>query len=407
MRVNAIVAGVGMTAFGKHLDKSIKWLGGQAVLEAIQDARIRPEEIEAAYVGNCAAGLVTGQESIRGQVVLSSIGLGKFPIINIENACGSGSTALNQAAMMVSAGYYDVVLVLGFEKLFHENKMLSYSAFNGAIDVEERERFMAQMTHGQSAGESAGSGQNRSMFADFYGVLAREYMASHGTDIRHFAMITEKASQYGALNPRAQFQKVTSVEEVLAQPLIVDPLRRPMICPLGDGGAAAILVSERKARQLGIQKPVRIVSSVVHSYFEHPDGAAENVTSLSIAEAYREASVGPEDLSLVELHDSSVVTEMLTYEHLGLCKAEDVRRFVEDGDARLGGRMPVNPSGGLLRKGHPVGATGVAQLAELTWQLQGRAGQRQIANARIGLAHNGGGSLGNETAVMNITIVQR
>ena len=403
MRVNAIVAGVGMTPFGKHLDKSIKWLGGQPVLEAIQDAGIRPEDIEAAYVGNCAAGLVMGQESIRGKVVLSSIGLGKFPIINIENACGSGSTALNQAAMMVSAGYYDVVLVVGFEKLFHENKMVSYSAFNGAIDVEERDKFMAAMT----AGQSEGSGQNRSMFADFYGVLAREYMASHGTDIRHFAMITEKASQYGALNPRAQFQKVTTVEEVLAQPVIVDPLTRPMICPLGDGGAAAILVSERKARQLGIQKPVRVVSSVAHSYFEHPDGAAENVTSLSIADAYREASVGPEDLSLVECHDSSVVTEMLTYEHLGLCRAEDVRRFVEEGDARLGGRMPVNPSGGLLRKGHPVGATGVAQLAELTWQLQGRAGKRQVAGARVGLAHNGGGSLGNETAVMNITIVQR
>ena len=405
MRVNAIVAGVGMTPFGKHLDKSIKWLGGQPVLEAIADAGIRPEDIEAAYVGNCAAGLVTGQESIRGQVVLSSIGLGKFPIINIENACGSGSTALNQAALMVSAGYYDVVLVVGFEKLFHENKMVSYSAFNGAIDVEERERFMAAISSGE-AGQNAGSGTKRSMFADFYGQLARDYMVSHGTDIRHFAMITEKASVHGSLNPRARFQKVTSVEEVLAQPVIVDPLTRPMICPLGDGGAAVILVSERKARQLGIAKPVRMVSSVVHSYFEHADGAADTVTSLSIAAAYREASVGPEDLDLVELHDSSVVTEMLTYEHLGLCTAEEVRGFVESGAARLGGRIPVNPSGGLLRKGHPVGATGVAQIAELTWQLQGRASQRQVAGARIGLAHNGGGSLGNETAVMNINILQ-
>ncbi len=406
MRVNAIVAGVGMTPFGKHLDKSLKWLGGQPVLEAIADAGIHANEIEAAYVGNCAAGLVTGQESIRGQVVLSSIGLGKFPIINIENACGSGSTALNQAAMMVSAGYYDVVLVLGFEKLFHENKMVSYSAFNGAIDVEERERFMAAIAAGQTEGAGTGAGSTRSMFADFYGQLARDYMATHGTDIRHFAMITEKASFHGSLNPRAQFQKTTTVEEVLAQPVIVDPLTRPMICPLGDGGAAVVLVSERKARQLGIAKPVRIVSSVVHSYFAHPDGAAETVTSLSIAEAYREASIGASELDLVELHDSSVVTEMLTYEHLGLCKAEEVRGFVESGAARLGGRIPVNPSGGLLRKGHPVGATGVAQIAELTWQLQGRAGARQVAGARLGLAHNGGGSLGNETAVMNINILQ-
>ena len=267
MRVNAIVAGVGMTPFGKHLDKSIKWLGGQPALEAIQDAGISPAEIEAAYVGNCAAGLVTGQESIRGQVVLSSIGLGKFPIINIENACGSGSTALNQAAMMISAGYYDVVLVVGFEKLFHENKAISYSAFSGAIDVELRDRFMATNT----AGQDEGSGTKRSMFADFYGVLARQFMASHGTELRHFAMVSAKNSVHGSLNPRAQFREAISVEEVLAQPVIVDPLTRPMICPLADGGAAVVLVSERKARALGIHRPVRIVASVVNSYFEHPD----------------------------------------------------------------------------------------------------------------------------------------
>ncbi|QDX82462.1 thiolase [Denitratisoma sp. DHT3] len=403
MRVNAVVAGVGMTPFGKHLDKSIKWLGGQAVLDAIKDAGIRPEEIEAAYVGNCAAGTVTGQESIRGQVVLSSVGLGKFPIINIENACGSGSTALNQACMMVSAGYYDVVLVVGFEKLYHENKAISYAAFNGAIDVEERDKFLAQM----SAGQSEGSGTSRSMFADFYGVLAREFMASHGTSIEHFAMVSAKTSFHGSLNPRAQFQNAMTVEEVLAQPVIVDPLTRPMICPLADGGAAAVIVSERKARQLGIAKPVRVVSSVVHSFFEHPDGAAENVTSLSIEEAYYEAGVGPKDLSLVELHDSSVVTEMLTYEHLGLCKPEEIAGCVERGDFRLGGRLPVNTSGGLLRKGHPVGASGVAQLCEVTWQLQGRAGQRQVEGARVGLCHNGGGNLGNDTAVMNITIAMR
>lgn len=403
MRLSAVVAGVGMTTFGKHLDKSIKWLGGQPALEAIRDAGIDPEEIEAAYVGNCAAGIVTGQESIRGQVVLSSIGLGKFPIINIENACGSGSTALNQAAMMISAGYYDVVLVVGFEKLFHENKAITFSAFGGAIDVEARDAFMAANT----AGQSAGSGTKRSMFTDFYGVLAREYMASHGTQLRHFAMVSAKNSVHGSLNPRAQFQKAVTVEEVLAEPVIVDPLTRPMICPVADGGAALVLVSERKARRMGIHRPVRIVSSVVHSYFEHPDNSPENVMSISIDEAYHDAGVGPRELSVVELHDSSAVTELLTYEHLGLCRADEVIEFLEHGESSLGGRIPVNTSGGLLRKGHPVGATGVAQLAEITWQLQGRAGARQVQGARIGLCHNGGGSLGNDTAVMNITIAMR
>jgi acetyl-CoA acetyltransferase len=391
-----------MTPFGKHLDKSMKWLGGQPVLQAVKDAGLDLSDIEAAYVGNCAAGIVTGQESIRGQVILSSIGLGKIPVINIENACASGSTALNQACMMVSAGYYDVALVLGVEKLYHENKAISYAAFAGAVDVEERDKFLAEM----SAGQSGGSGTKRSMFADFYGVMARQHMALYGSTIEHFAMISAKNSYHGSLNPKAQFKQELTVAEVLAQPVIVDPLTRPMICPLADGGAAAVIVSERKARQLGIKKPVRVVASVLHSYFDHAPGG-ENVTSICIDEAYYEASVGPEDLDLVELHDSSAVTEMISYPHLRLCAEDEAIKMLEDGEFRLGGRIPVNTSGGLLRKGHPVGASGVAQLVELTQQLQGRCGARQVEGARVGLAHNGGGTIKDEVAAMNITVVMR
>lgn len=403
MRVNAVIAGVGMTPFGKHLDKGLKWLAGESTLAAVKDAGLALGDIQAVYVGNCAAGLVTGQESIRGQVALRGIGLGRVPIINIENACGSSATAFNQACMMVSAGYYDVALVVGFEKLYHPNKAVSYAAFGGAVDVEERDRFIAE----NSAGQSEGSGTRRSMFADFYGVLAREHMASHGSTLRHFALVTAKNSYHGSLNPNAQFREAMTAEEVLAQPVVVDPLTRPMICPLADGGAAIVVVSERKARQLGLTKPVRVASSVVHSYFEHPDDAPENVSSISIREAYDEAGLGPQDLSCVELHDSSAVTELITYEGLGLAKPEDCLRLVEDGETRLGGRIPVNTSGGLLRKGHPVGATGVAQLMELTLQLQGRAGKRQVDGARVGLAHNGGGSIGNEVAGMNVTVLVR
>lgn len=402
MRVNAVVAGVGMTPFGKHLDKSLKWLGGQPVLDAVKDAGLQLSDIEAAYVGNCAAGIVTGQESIRGQVILSSIGLGKIPIINIENACGSSSTALNQACMMVSAGYYDVALVVGVEKLYHENKAVSYAAFGGAVDVEERDKFLAEM----SAGQSEGSGTKRSMFADFYGVLAREHMEKYGSTVEHFAMVSAKNSFHGSLNSNAQFKNEMTVEEVLAQPVIVDPLTRPMICPLADGGAAAIIVSERKARQMGIQKPVRVVSSVVHSYFDHPPGA-ENVTSICVDEAYYEAGVDPADVDLVELHDSSAVTELITYPHLKLCDENDAVQMLEEGAFKLGGKVPVNTSGGLLRKGHPVGATGIAQLTEITKQLQGRCGARQVEGARVGLAHNGGGTINDEVAAMNITVIVR
>jgi len=403
MRVNAIVAGVGMTRFGKHLDKSLKQLGGEPVLEAVEDAGIELSDIEAAYVGNCAAGTVTGQESIRGQVILSSIGLGRIPILNIENACGSGSTALNQACMMVSAGYYDVALVVGVEKLFHENKAITYSAFSGAVDVEERDKFIAEIT----AGQSEGSGESRSMFVDFYGVMAREHMRDYGSTPESFALVSSKNSFHGSLNPRAQFREVMTVEEVLAQPMISEPLTRPMICPVADGGAAAVIVSERKARQLGIEKPVLIVSSVVHSYFDHPEGAEENVSSICIDEAYHEAGVGPEDLDLIELHDSSAVTEILVYEGLGICEPGQSVKILHDGDTRLGGRIPVNTSGGLLRKGHPVGATGVAQILELTYQLQGRAGKRQVEGAKVGLAHNGGGTINGEVAAMNINILMR
>ncbi len=403
MRVNSIVAGVAMTRFGKHLDQSLKQLGGEPVLGAVVDAGVELADIEAAYVGNCAAGTVTGQESIRGQVILSSIGLGKIPIINIENACGSSSTALNQACMMVSAGYYDVVLVLGVEKLFHEDKVITFAAFSGAVDVEERDAMMAEIT----AGQSEGSGTNRSMFADFYGVMARDHMQQYGSTPEHFAMVSAKNSFHGSLNPNAQFLNEMTVEEVLAQPMIVEPLTRPMICPVADGGAAAIIVSERKARELGIQQPVRIVSSVVHSYYDHPAGAEENVNSLCIDEAYTEAGVLPEDLDVVELHDSSAPCEILLYESLHLCPPGESVKLLEDGETKLGGRIPVNTSGGLLRKGHPVGATGISQILELTLQLQGRAGKRQVEGARVALAHNGGGTIRGEVAAMNIHILMR
>ncbi len=403
MRVNSIVAGVAMTRFGKHLDQSLKQLGGEPVLGAVVDAGVELADIEAAYVGNCAAGTVTGQESIRGQVILSSIGLGKIPIINIENACGSSSTALNQACMMVSAGYYDVVLVLGVEKLFHEDKVITFAAFSGAVDVEERDAMMAEIT----AGQSEGSGTNRSMFADFYGVMARDHMQQYGSTPEHFAMVSAKNSFHGSLNPNAQFLNEMTVEEVLAQPMIVEPLTRPMICPVADGGAAAIIVSERKARELGIQHPVRIVSSVVHSYYDHPAGADENVNSLCIDEAYYEAGVSPEDLDVVELHDSSAPCEILMYESLHLCPSGESVKLLEDGETKLGGRIPVNTSGGLLRKGHPVGATGISQIVELTIQLQGRAGKRQVDGARVALAHNGGGTIRGEVAAMNIHILMR
>jgi len=403
MRFNAIIAGVGMTRFMKYQDKGLKQLGTAAAQEAVKDAGLTLDDLEAAYVGNCAAGLVTGQESIRGQVILDTIGVGKIPIFNVENACASGSSALFQACAMVSAGLYDVVLALGVEKLTHPDKLRSFAAFAGAVDVDELNEMIASLSKG---GGSGGAGQDRSMFMDIYAEAARTHMAKYGTTKEQFAKVSAKNSFHGSLNPRAQFHEEMTVEQVLNDRLIVEPLTRSMCAPIGDGAAAAVVVSERKAKQLGITKPVRVVTMVMHSGYHHRDDEPDTV-ELCSREAYEEAGVGPKDLSVVEVHDASAPAEIIEYEALGLCPKGEGGRLVDSGATKLGGRIPVNTSGGLLRKGHPVGATGIAQIFELTEQLHGRCGKRQVEGAKLALAQNGGGKKGNDAAAMLVTILQR
>ncbi len=408
MRLNAVIAGVGMTRFAKHPDLGLKQLGGAAVRDAVTDVGLELADLEAAFVGNCAAGLVTGQESIRGQVILRSIGLGRIPIINVENACASGSTALMQACVMVSMGIYDTVLALGVEKLTHPDKRKSFAAFAGAVDVDELKEVLESLQRSaQSGGEAStasGAGEKRSMFMDIYAQAARAHMERYGTTAEQYAAVAAKSSFHGSLNPRAQFRDAMSVEEVLSAPVIVEPLTRPMCCPIGDGAAAAVVVSERKAGALGIREPVRVISSVMHSGWDHAVDEPGTV-ELCAREAYEEAGLGPEDLSVVECHDASAPAEIMAYEALELCARGEGGKLVESGDTKLGGRLPVNTSGGLLRKGHPVGATGLAQIVELTEQLQGRAGERQVEGAKVALAQNGGGKSGNDAAAMIVTIL--
>ncbi len=405
MRFNAVIAGVGMTRFMKYPDKGLKELGVEATQAALADAGLTQDDLDAAYVGNCAAGLVTGQESVRGQVVLHSMGLGKIPIINVENACASGSTALREACVMVSAGFHDVVLALGVEKLTHPDKAKSFAAFAGAMDQDELREMITQLAAEAQKSGDAGGGGGRSMFMDVYAKAAREHMAKYGTTVEQFAAVSAKNSFHGSLNPLAQFREQLSVEEVLADRLIVEPLRRSMCSPIGDGAAAAVVVSERKARELGIAKPVRVHTSVMVSGYNHAPDEPDTVEMAS-RQAYEISGFGPEDFDVVELHDASAPAEIIGYEQLGLCPKGEGGKLVESGETRLGGRLPVNTSGGLLRKGHPVGATGLAQIVELTMQLQGRAGKRQVDGARIALAQNGGGKKGNDAAAMVVTILQ-
>jgi len=408
VKTDAVIAGVGMTTFAKHLETGLKALGAEAVQAAASDAGIALGDLDAAFVGNAAAGLITGQESIRGEVVLRSIGVGRIPVVNVENACASASTALHQAAAMVTAGIYDVVLALGVEKLYCEDKTKTFAAFTGAVDVEMLQGIMAALRanaeQGGAKSGSSGAGEKRSMFMDLYAAVARGHMDRYGTTVEQLAAVAAKNSRHGHLNPRAQFREELSVADVLAAPMIVEPLTRPMCSPIGDGAAAAILVSPRKAAELGIARPVRVRSCVLRSGWDHgmdEEGAAE----VCAREAYEEAGIGPADLDVVECHDATAPAELFAYESLGLCAKGDGGKLVEAGDTALGGRVPVNTSGGLLRKGHPVGATGIAQIVELTEQLQGRSGPRQVDGARVGLAHNGGGTIGTDVAALCVTIL--
>lgn len=410
MKQSAIVAGVGMTRFGKHAERGLKSLAGEAIAEALRDAGLDARDIEAAYMGNGAAPIITGQVLVQGEIVLREAGVGGIPVINVENACATGATALHQAASMVTLGAYDVVLVCGYEKLFHPDKSRSFSVFTGAVDVELMDELKTEIdTKMRAVGLNAdieGAGANRSLFMDIYATMTVAHMQKYGTTREQIAAVSAKNSFHGSLNPRAQFHDVITVEDVLAAREVAWPLTLPMCSPIGDGAAAVVLVSPRKARKMGLSRPVEIRASAFRTGWDFGPGEDEDtVFEKTIAEAYGDAGVGPSDLSVVELHDASAPSEIIHTELLGLCEKGDGGALVESGATRLGGRIPVSTSGGLLRKGHPIGATGVAQIVELTEQLQGRSGPRQVEGARIGLAENGGGYVRGSVGALIVTVL--
>ncbi len=412
MRKVAVV-GAGMTHFGKHIEKTLKDLGREAVEAAMTQAGVDKPAIEAAIVGNATAGLITGQEMIRAQVILREMGFGDIPMINTENACASSSTAFHLAWMYVASGMYDCVLALGVEKLYHEDKRRSFQAIGSAVDMTAFSQLKKQTaergrTEGEGKGDGGeGAGEKRSLFMDFYAAGAREHMKRYGTTAMQFAKVAVKSHQNASLNPYAQYREVYSVEDILNSPLVSEPLTRLMCSPIGDGAAALVLCSEEKARQL-TTKPVWVTASILGSGKDRAPGEP-GVTTRMVNKAYALAGVGPEDIDVIELHDASAPAELMEYEELGLCKVGEGGRLIEDGVTSLTGKTPVNPSGGLLSKGHPIGATGCAQLTEIFWQLRGEAGDRQVKNgeAKIGMTQNGGGMMRGEAAAMAIHILER
>lgn len=384
-----VIGGVGMTPFGKFLERNLKSLAEEAVSLALKDARVSVNDVDRVFFGNAAAGVVTGQEMIRAQSSLRNTGLDGKPMFNVENACASGSSALNLAWLSVASGQAETALVVGVEKLSHEDKAISFGAFAKAVDLEEP----------LPEGVTTGTG---SLFMDLYAAKARKWMEKTGADASDFARVVVKSRRAGSLNPLAQFRKETSVEEVLASRMVSDPLTLFMCSSIGDGGAAVFICSEDYAARRDIRPVFIRASSIVSA---KADGSGELVAVRAANAAYEEAGIGPSDVHVVELHDASAPAELIHYENLGLCAAGDAPKLIRSGETDIGGRVSVNPSGGLLSRGHPVGATGVAQIVELTQQLRGTAGARQRKGAKVALAENNGGQLAGDSAIALVTIL--
>jgi acetyl-CoA acyltransferase len=404
------VAGAAMTRFGKFPDTTIRALAEEAVNGALDDAGVTAADVGMVFFSNAVAGLLTNQEMIRGQVALRHTGLLGVPMVNVENACASASSAFYLACLAVGSGAAEVALAVGSEKLTHEDRSRSFAAIGTAVDQLQLAE-LRQWASSGSAGsplpeqaEQAGQvgGGKRSFFMDIYAASSRAYMKSSGATREDFAQVAVKSHRHAALNPYAQYRTEVTVDDVLASREIAPPLTLLMCSPIGDGAAALVVCSPGMARRLGAEVRVR-ACSLVSGRDRGPGepGAVERAAEA----AYEQAGLGPGDVDVVELHDAAAPAELITYEELGLCGEGEGPALLASGATTLGGKIPVNLSGGLLSKGHPIGATGCGQLVELANQLRGRCGQRQAVGARVALAQNGGGFLGTDAAAMVVTVL--
>jgi len=407
------VVGVGMTPFGRCLDVSIKEMVRQATGSALRDAGLERDAIEAAFYGNASQGHMEGQHMIRGQVALRAMGIGGIPVVNVENACASGSSAFALAVNHIRAGAGEVVLAVGAEKMFSADKARMFSVFDGAMDVSQGTAALAELTR-QGAGIEIPPGTTSprpySIFMDVYAAMARAHMKRFGTTQRQIAAVAAKNHRHSVHNPLSQYRDPYTIEQVLAAAPITYPLTVPMCSPVSDGAAAAIVCSAHALRRLNLdaRRAVRVLAAVVQTGADRSyDDVSNHVTVRAGARAYEMAGVGPGDVSVAEVHDATAMGEILQIENLGFCAFGEGGPMSERGETQIGGRIPVNPSGGLESKGHPVGATGLAQIHELVTQLRGEALARQVEHARIAVAENGGGTYGVEEAVACVTILGR
>lgn len=379
-----LVAGSHVGRFGMMPERAINVLAQEAIEAVLADAGIGRDLLNAAYVGNAFGGLIQGQETILGQILLGGAGIHSLPIHNLKNACSSGADAMHMGWSAIAYGQYDCVLVLGVEKMTHSDRTRTMGALASATD-------------------RVATDPGRSVFMDVNVERAERYMREHGATQRHFALCAAKNRAHALLNDKAAVRKAISVDEILADRVVLGPLTRSMCGGIADGAAAAILVSPAFARKHGLSGPCVRASGVVSGDPEGKTGSS--ATARAARAAFEQCGISPADVSLAEVHDPTSPQELFDLEDMGLVGRGGAIRLVEEGATSLGGRLPVNVSGGLTSRGHPVGATGVAQVAEIAQQLRGRAGAAQVVNARVGLAQMAGGLLGHDSAVSVVHIL--
>lgn len=376
----AAIVGMGMIPCGKHLERSVIDMATEAVYLALKDAGIKPGQVDACFFGNVLAGRLFGSSTI-GQNVFWEVGINRVPVVNVENACTSGSTALYLGYNMIAAGQAEVVLAAASEKMYVKNA--------GLVDagLDELDTLL-----GLAAPAT-------------FGIRARRYMQEFGAAEKQLALVAVKNRNHARFNPMAQFREPITVEEVLASPMVADPLTRLQCCPIADGAAAVVLCSPALAKRLGRAVNIEAAVLATGGYSNPPNLTGFDTVRRAAHLAYEKAGIGPGDLHVVECHDAFTITEIMNYEALGFCPLGQGGKLVEEGHTKFGGRLPVNVSGGLLSRGHPVGASGLVQAAEIITQLRGEAGPRQVQGARLGLVHNMGGDKDGDVRACTVSIL--
>jgi acetyl-CoA acetyltransferase len=413
MNTTVYVAGVGMSQFGRHLDRSLQSLGEEALSAALTDAGAHRLQIGQIFYSGVTQGPLQGQNAVPGQVLMAKLGFQALPMWNVENACASGSSGFQLAVQALRAGACDIALAIGAEKMNIPDKARALAMFDGGWDVltaDQNARQLLALGEGIEVPSGSESGRPYSRFISVYAAMCRFWMKTFDTTQRQIAAVAAKNHMHSVHNPLSQYRKPFTVDEVLAADPITYPLTIPMCAPLTDGAAAVIVCTEAGLKRLGgdRRRAIKVAATAIAT--SSPRAATEfdqAVCRRAGRLAYEQAGLGPQDVSVAEVHDATAVGEIIAAEYLDLAPMGGAGAAALAGELSIGGRLPINPSGGLECKGHPIGATGLGQIHELVTQLRGEAGPRQVQGAKVALHENGGGSMGFEEAVVTINLFTR